>query len=521
VGLSTDAAVARGRSISLSVLVPVYNEQYLVQTALARLAVLKESESISHVEVIVVDDGSTDRTAEKLAEFESKQKESAESDSKFSWTFIRHTHNQGKGAAVRTALDRASGELSVLYDADLEYRAEDLDRLASVFLREQADAVYGSRFTGSEVRRVLLFRHELANKFLTFVCNLLSNLNLTDVWTCYKMVRTSLFQSIPLESNDFRIEPEITLKLAKRNARVFEIPISYSGRTYAEGKKIGLKDAFLAMWAVLRFAFSDDTCKADQYGSQILNRMSRAGRYNRWIADTIRPFCGEEVLEIGSGVGNIMRELTPRWRYVASDINHLYLSGLEGLCTDRPYLSVEYCDISNGETFPKNGPSFDTVICLNVIEHVENDRQALLNIKSVLRSDGRAIVLVPQGPGNFGTLDEVLGHHRRYTAEELERLATDCGFRVRQMLRFNRFGSVGWFLNGKLFRRRDFGLAQIWMLNLLTPLMRKLDQYMPIPPLSLIAVLEPKSSNIETPSRDRTVVAPRPESSSYAAPVSA
>jgi glycosyltransferase involved in cell wall biosynthesis len=481
--------------ISLSVLVPVYNEQHLVVESLSRLKILEACEFLSWVEVIVVDDGSTDRTSQVLADFE-RETTCSPADSaasKIRWSFHRHPQNLGKGAAIRTALGIASGDVSVIHDADLEYHPRDLITLLKVFIEQNADAVFGSRFAGGLTRRVLLFRHQLGNRALTFLCNIITNLNLTDVWTCYKAVRTSLLKSIPITSNDFGIEPEITIKLAKREAMIFEVPISYFGRTYLEGKKIGWRDGLRALWAMLRYGLSDDIYCADEYGSQILARLSRAPRFNGWLADTIRPYCGDRVLEIGSGVGNLTRNLIPRTRYTASDINPLYLQTLGNLSIERPYMKVSYCDVTDLKSFPEN-EEYDTVISLNVIEHIEDDRAALNNIRAKLAPSGRAIVLVPQGPGNFGTLDEVLGHKRRYTRETLTSLATDCGFTVREILEFNRTGSAAWYLNGKLLRRRSFGLGQVWSLNLLTPLIRRIDTILPLPPLSLIGILERKAS---------------------------
>jgi glycosyltransferase involved in cell wall biosynthesis len=473
------------RRVSLSILVPVYNERYLLAESLTRLGLLESDQTFSRIEIIVVDDGSVDGTPEVLNAFAASRSDSA----RVAWKFLRHDKNTGKGGAIRTAVKHATCEISIIYDADLEYDAADISRILKVFIQHDADAVFGSRFAGAEVRRILMYRHQLANKFLTFLCNLVSNLNLTDVWTCYKAIRTPLLKSIPLSSNDFRLEPEITIKLAKREARLFEVPISYFGRTYAEGKKIGWRDALLALFGVLRFAVSDDIYVADKHGSQILARLARAPRFNRWMADVIRPFCGSRVLEIGSGVGNLSRALLPRDQYVASDVNPLYLKILENLATDRPYLKSSYCDVNDLDSFPPSAGGYDTVICLNVIEHVSDDRKSLMNIKAVLGRTGRAIVLVPQGPWNFGTLDEVLRHQRRYTRDTLTDLARSCGLEIQNLIEFNRIGMIAWFLNGRILKRRSFGIGQIWMLNLITPIMRRFDSLLPIPPLSLIAVM--------------------------------
>jgi len=477
---------------SLSVLVPVHNEEHLVAASLERLLVLEASPHLERLQVVVVDDGSTDGTAAALAAFEAGlAARPAGPGLRAEWRFTRHAANAGKGAAIQTALRHASCAITVIHDADLEYHPRDLLRFLPLFEEEGADAVFGSRFAGGAARRALLFRHELGNRLLTFLTNWVTNVNLTDMETCYKAVRTDLLRSIPLVSRDFRLEPELTIKLAKREARIFEVPISYSGRTYQEGKKINWRDGVRAILAILRFWWSDNVYQQDEHGSQILGRLARAPRFNAWMADTIRPFCGRRVLEIGSGTGNLTRQLIPRDQYVASDINPLYLSTLRGLTADRHYLDVTLTDVTRGDSFPRVEGGFDTVVCLNVVEHVDDDLGALANIRAVLAPGGRAIVLVPQGPEVFGTLDEVLGHKRRYTRASLAKLAADAGFTVERVVEFNRVGRPAWWLNGRLLKRRDFGLFQIMTLNLLTPLFRLVDRLLPFDALSLIAVLTP------------------------------
>jgi glycosyltransferase involved in cell wall biosynthesis/phospholipid N-methyltransferase len=492
---------------SLSVLVPAYNEQYLVAVSLARLEALDSSPHLERIQIIVVDDCSNDGTAAELRTFATTRGLAWRDDAapvdgtslvaegrvgKTDWVFLRHARNGGKGAAIRTALAHAQCAITVIHDSDLEYNPRDLERMVRVFLEEKADAVFGSRFAGGEVRRALLFRHELGNRLITFLTNCVTNLNLTDIETCYKAVRTDLLRSIPLVSNDFRLEPELAIKLAKRGARIFEVPISYAGRTYQEGKKINWRDGFGALSAIVRFGISDNLFNADEHGSHTLNRLSRAPRFNAWMGDVVRPHCGQRVLEIGAGTGNLTRELVPRELYYASDINPLYLDSLRGLTHSRPYLNVALTDVTKAETFPQVPGGFDTVVCLNVIEHVEDDRGALENIRRVLAANGRAVILVPHGPQIHGTLDEVLGHRRRYTPESLQQLAEQSGFSVRQTVLFNRTGWPAWWLNGKVLKRKTFGLGQIVALNTLTPVFRRIDERLPFPPLSIIAILEPR-----------------------------
>ncbi|MGB7436262.1 MAG: glycosyltransferase, partial [Candidatus Acidiferrum sp.] len=437
------------------------------------------------VRVVVVNDASTDQTGRALGRFQQRLQEHG--STRLEWIFQEHDKNQGKGAAIRTALRFADTDLVVVHDADLEYHPEDLLKMIPLFANEDADAVYGSRFLASDYRRVLFFRHSLGNKLLTLLTNFVTDLNLTDMETCYKMVRTELLKSIPLESDRFGFEPEVTIKLAKRDARIFELPIRYSGRTYAEGKKITWKDGVKALGALLKYGVSDRIYVADEHGSEILARLNRAPRFTKWMADTIRPYLGERILEIGAGIGNLTSNLVPRTVYWASDINPQYLDRLEKLKQTRPYLKVQYTDASAAETFP--GEQFDTVICLNVVEHLVDDVQALRNIRSALDKNGRAIILVPNGPGLYGSLDRVLGHYRRYTREQLQDTCERAGFRVEKILKFNRIGAPGWWWNGQILKKETFGFWQIKLLNTLLPILRPVDGFVPFPHLSWIAIL--------------------------------
>jgi glycosyltransferase involved in cell wall biosynthesis len=473
-------------STSLSILVPAYNEQYLIEASLQRLWVLDQSPRLEHIKVIVVNDCSSDSTEASLERFR-KSLETSQDFKKFSWVWLKHERNQGKGAAIRTALQQVDTELVVIHDADLEYHPHDLLQMIELFLYEDADAVFGSRFMPGGYKRALFFRHALGNKFLTFMCDVVCDLNLTDMETCYKMVRADLLKSIPLKSATFDVEPELAIKLAKRGARIFEVPINYSGRTYAEGKKISWKDGVRALWAICKYAVSDEIFAADGRGGEILLRLSRAPRFTKWMASVIKPYLGDRVLEIGAGIGNMTMHLIPRTVYWATDVNPEYLDQLEDMRVTRPYLHVGYTNGMESDSFPA-GQTFDTVVCLNVVEHLNDDLGALRGIYNSLEKGGRAIVLVPNDPKLFGTLDEALGHCRRYTPEQLISVGQQAGFRLEKLLKFNRAGSPAWWLNGKILRRTTFDMMQIRLLNVLTPIFRRVDSLLPFPALSIIAI---------------------------------
>jgi glycosyltransferase involved in cell wall biosynthesis len=225
----------------LSVVMPAYNEAETIREIL--LVVLNQP-SVS--EVIVVDDCSQDDTFTKLTEF-------AKSEPRVK--VHRHPQNRGKGAALRTGIQNATSPFVIIQDADLEYDPQEYPKMIGPILRDKADAVFGSRFIGSEEHRVLYFWHSVGNSFLTLLSNMFTNLNLTDMETCYKAFRRELIQSITLEENRFGFEPEVTAKLARIGARIYEVAISYHGRTYAQGKKIGWKDGVSAIRCILKYGF--------------------------------------------------------------------------------------------------------------------------------------------------------------------------------------------------------------------------------------------------------------------------
>ena len=235
--------------MKLSILIPIYNERYSIRELLRRVLSVSLPNEMDR-EVIIVDDGSTDGTRDILAGFESRYPQTIRC--------VFQERNFGKGAAIRKAIANATGDFCIFQDADLEYDPRDYDAMLQPLLEGVADCVYGSRFLYRERRRVLYFRHSLGNRFLTNLSNLFTDLYLTDMETCYKAFRTELLKTIPIRSNDFGLEPEITAKIAKRGFRVYEVPIRYDGRTYAEGKKITWKDGCKALYTVMKYWLIDD-----------------------------------------------------------------------------------------------------------------------------------------------------------------------------------------------------------------------------------------------------------------------
>ncbi len=462
----------------LSILIPLYNEEEFIGPLLGRVLDAPLPEGVER-QIIVVDDGSTDGSAEIADEAANAHPDLIR--------VIRHPRNQGKGAAIRTAVEQAQGEFCVIQDADLEYDPREYRHLLKPLLDGNADVVYGSRFMIVGERRVLYFWHAVANRLLTEFTNSIADLNLTDMETGYKAFRTSLLQSIPIRSLRFGIEPELTIKLARRQVRIYETPISYYGRTYEEGKKIGFKDALEAIYVILRFAFTKDIYKDE--GAETLHALSGAPRFNRWMADTIRPYVGERVLEIGAGIGNLTRAIIPRRkRYVATDIDAEHLARLATRFQHRPNLSIRYCDLARPSDFTDLSSSMDSVVCLNVLEHVEDDMQGLRNIHSVLKSGGRAIILVPHGQEIFGTLDVALGHYRRYSHAELKEKMEEAGFRVERILDFNRISRPPWYVSGRILKRTTLGSGQMKLFDRFVWLWRGIDKYLPWPPTSIIAI---------------------------------
>ena len=459
----------------LSILVPVYNERYLVRTLLDRVRASELPDGLER-EIIVVDDGSTDGTRDVLEAYVAEHPDGTK-------LFVQE-RNQGKGAAVARAIQEATGDIILIQDADLEYDPDDYAAVLRPILDGYADVVYGSRFLAGGPRRVLYFWHSVGNKLLTLLSNIFTGLNLTDMETCYKAFRASLLKSIPLRSKRFGMEPEITAKIAKRGFRVYEVPIAYHGRTYLEGKKITWRDGLKALWVILKYWAIDDAYG----GPAVLRSFATTHRLNNWMADAFRPHLGDTVLEVGAGIGTISALLLPRERYVATDIDPSQLSTLTNRFCNVPYVETAHFDVRSREDAAEFHGQFDSVLCCNVLEHIDDHETALRNLFDILKPGGRLVLLVPRGKKLFGSLDEIVDHVRRYEPDELTSLLESIGFEVEGVRHFNKAAVPGWWFNARVLKKRSFGRFQLKLYDSLVWLFRRLDRILPWGGLSIIAV---------------------------------
>ncbi|MFI5396639.1 MAG: glycosyltransferase [Candidatus Binatia bacterium] len=471
--------------MNLTVIIPVFNERATIAEIIRRVCEVPLDK-----EIIIVDDASTDGTPSELAKIGlagtgDRITRTTCANITNELRLIIHPQNQGKGAAVADGIAAATGNITIIQDADLEYDPGDYPKLIQPILDGKADVVYGSRFTGSP-RRVLFFWHAVGNHFLTLLSNMFSNLNLTDMETCYKAFRTELVQRIPLRSRRFGIEPELTAKFARMRLRIYEVPISYAGRSYLEGKKIGWRDGVTAVWTILKYAIIDDV--NTQPGHKTLKRMARLHRYNAWLWSKVAPYVGTRVLEVGSGIGNMTRFLSSRERVVATDINPIYLALLRDGFEKMPHVRVRLFDLAADYVPEDVGTGFDTVLCLNVLEHVEDDLAALRRIYDILAPHGHLVLIVPGLSSLFGEIDRAIGHHRRYERSELQHKLEAAGFAVEHLSAFNIIGALAWYVNARLLRRRAVPAFQARINDLLVPLFRLEDHLNCRVGLSLLAV---------------------------------
>ena len=463
--------------MKLSIVMPAFNERRTIREIINRVLTVDLGDL--ERELVIVDDGSSDGTREILAEY----------DGKHGVRVMEQLENMGKGAAVARGLREATGDIMIIQDADLEYDPDEYTIVLRPILEGKADVVYGSRFLGHpHGHRVLYFWHSVGNRLLTLLSNMFTGLNLTDMETCYKAMTRIVVDRLDLQSRRFGIEPEITCKVARLGVRIYEVPISYDGRTYSEGKKIGLKDAFQAVWTILRYSRWE--APKNDVGALTLRRMARLQQYNRWLHDRFDGYLGRRILEVGSGVGNQTRYFADRDRVVASDIEPHYVRELQNKFEKTGSVRVASFQFplteANKEDLRRE--RIDTIVCLNVLEHIEDHENTLRDFAAILPAGGHLVLLVPSMPGLYGTLDVNLNHFRRYDKEPLRALLEGSGFQVETLRYMNRIAVPGWWLNSRVLKRRVLPRGQLAAFRWILPLLKLEEKSSPSFGLSLLAL---------------------------------
>ena len=458
---------------TLSILIPVYNEQAYLARLVERVQAVELPNDLQK-EVVIVNDCSTDRTPQVLRQLCEKFPNIRAFDQPV---------NMGKGAAIRRAIDEMTGDYAIIQDADLEYDPEEYPQVLKPLLEGHADVVYGSRFASREMRKVLFFHHKLGNHFLTFLSNWATGLDLTDMETCYKAFRAKVLKSIPIRSNRFGIEPELTAKVAKRGLSVYEVPISYHGRHYSEGKKIGWKDGISAIWTILKYWFLDDYTKE----SNALQEKHSPDSLRRYYRDIVRrslPHLGNRIMEVDARSGLISRLLPQREKLYVTDHRPECLDFLKNLYDGNAVVDVLSFDPDSEEPVPHR--DVESILYIHSLQKVAHEARVLGRLHDMLRPGGKLVLVVPRCTTLFCNIDKELGYRRRYTRKHLVKLLQEAGFNVSVCKSLQSAAFFSWYVNGVLLGRKKIGKVQLKILNALSPL----SGWLPLPGANLFVVAE-------------------------------
>jgi glycosyltransferase involved in cell wall biosynthesis len=424
--------------MKLSVVVPFYNELRTLPTVIDRLLKVDFGALGLETELIFVDDGSTDAGRSLLDPLPRDDVR-----------VIVHPTNLGKGAAVKTGLEAATGDILCIQDADLEYDPRDLPALIEPILDGDYEVVYGSRFRGSAAG--LYYTHRIANRLLNLMVNVAFNRYLSDVYTGYKVFTRHAFRGLELTARTFTVA-----HFLRKGLVIFEVPISYRARTYAEGKKIHFKDGFLAAGAVARYRFrrrpertgpaahgapdEPGVMRAVEGGATIhtlgLEDLATAHRYRRYVHGLLAPYLGPSVLEVGAGLGDFSAQLLDRDRLVVNDNDPICVRALDERFGERPGIEVLPAEVE---------PRVDSVVALNVLEREDDDVAALQAMARAANPGGRVLLLVPGYPTLAGAFDEALGHLRRYTPDSLRGAVETAGLVPEVIRPVNLLGGIAWW----------------------------------------------------------------------------
>ena len=432
----------------LAVVIPCFNEQANIDIILERVLA-----SPWVAEVVVVDDGSTDGTAERLRAVTEPRVR-----------VFEQPMNLGKGAALRRGFRETTAPFVIVQDADLEYDPAEYPTMLAPLLNDDADVVFGSRFLSGHPHRVLYYWHSVGNKALTTLSNMFTNLNLTDMETCYKAFRREVIQSIVIEEDRFGFEPEVTAKVAKAGWRIYEVGISYSGRTYAEGKKIGWRDGIRAVYGIAKYSQLADRIAArpvdrgaalaafhetDSELAESLDNLQSADNSADWIVDLLEPHLGEKVLEVGAGHGELTERFARSHRVTATDVSPRCAELLQQRFAANAAVDVHFGAL---DAFGGSG-TYNSAVFVNVLEHIEDDIAVLSQTRELLRPGGRLVVYAPAFEGLYSDFDKRVGHYRRYRLSHLVERAGEAGYEIVDARYVNAVGALIWWVYARHLRQ--------------------------------------------------------------------
>ena len=470
----------------VTVVMPCYNEAPTVQMAVT--AVL---ESPFTRELIIVDDGSDDGSVELLRKIDHPRVR-----------LIEQGINLGKGAALRRGFSEATSDFVIVHDADLEYDAQSYEQMLRPLIDDQADIVFGSRFS-PQPHRVMYYWHAVANKALTLASNAVTNLNLTDVATGFKAFRREVIQSIELEQDRFGFDIEVTPKSARAEWRVFEVGVSYDGRTYAEGKKLRWVDGLRELYCVARYSqagmrLTKPRLHSDKIGASLglheadselessLDNLDDAENYADWIVEMMAPYVSGDIIEIGAGHGTMSERLTRLGNVTASEPSPRAAAVLQERFGKNPLIGVAV-----GTADEVMGVDlYDAAVLINVLEHIPDDLGALRAIYDGLRPGGAVAIFVPAHEMLYSGFDYLIGHQRRYRRSTLAEVMGRSGFEVEELRYVNILGIIGWFAVARVLGQTptESPLARTFDRRVI-PVIRRVEQRWTMPTgLSILAV---------------------------------
>ncbi len=386
----------------------------------------------------------------------------------------------GKGAAIRGALERVSGTVTVVQDPDVAYPVSTYEELLRPLQLDTADAVFAQRSgTGGLT----------ADRALGRVTGFVTDLALRDPLSGQRAFRTEALRALTLASDDEAIDAEIVVKLAAQLYRLAEVPVQL-----VTAPRLGLGPYVARLRALVRYATVRDDADNQHEGYTTLERMDGATNYNQWIARRFKEHVGRRVLEIGAGIGTITRELEPGLELlIALEVERFYVERLRNKFRGKPHVRPYLSDVALADWESLRNERLDTIVLSNVLEHIPDDAAALRRFRQILPEGGRVLILVPALPALFGAIDEAVGHHRRYTRPQLQGLLEANGFSVEKLEWMNLVGIPGWFMNSRVMRRRSVPKLQLKLYDRLAPLFAQAESHVKLPVgMSLFAVARVK-----------------------------